>query len=395
MIEIEEKTRMSRREDLIEAEALLGACTSTDPNLAARVKFGRSWVRWSRGKTAEQAALLIEALELLQRAAMADVGLMAQCAFSLAVITREYHIPRCTAVVADALETIAWTNDLRMEHFQTLRASAWSQALQGAYIPAIRQLQAARDIAPSAYFEVLSRFDRAMVSRIAGERASFEAEALGAAELALALDWTLPSGEESTALLVGAELLSGIDAELAATLLKRCEEARPHVSHAMATRHDPKIVALASLAAASIAGARNDTNALRRAAKTAFDIYDGLGVQWRAAWCALLLYRAGCGDEWLSIARANVADYPRSFIASELARFDGQRSRVKSVIDAGKRELTARQREIFGLLMDGLSIDDIATQLICSRNTVRIHVGAIYRKFGVRNRIELLTQAPA
>ena len=378
------------REDLIESDALIASCPpSNDPNLVARARFFRSWIRWSRGKTTEQAALLTEALGILSRAEMPDVGLMARCAFALAAVAREHYLPHCAAAVADAIETIPWTSDLQMERFQTLRLSAWSQALQAGYIPAIRQLHEAREAAPSPYFEVLSRFDRAWVSRIAGERASFEAEALGAAELALSLDWTVPAGEEATALLVGAELLSGIDTVLAEALLARYEKAREHVSPAMAVRHDPKLVALTALSAASIASARNDVNGVRRNAKTAFDIYDGLGVTWRAAWCALLLYRSGCGDEWLAIARANVKDYPRSFMATELARIDAQRGRVKT------GDLTARQREIFDLLMDGLSIDDVADKLICSRNTVRIHVGAIYKKFGVRNRIELLTQTPA
>ncbi|MBV8489765.1 MAG: helix-turn-helix transcriptional regulator [Candidatus Eremiobacteraeota bacterium] len=378
------------RGDLIEAEALVASVqVAADYHVAAEAKFVRSWIRWSRGKTVEQASLLSEALELLGRAETRDVGLIARCAYALAAIAREYHLPRCNALLADTLKTLAWTQDLAVEHFQALRLLAWSQALQAGYIPAIRHLHAARAVAPSPYFEVLSRFDRAWVSRIAGERASYEAEALGAAEQALSLDWTAPSGEESTTLLVGAEMVASIDASIAEALLARYEDASRHVARTMAIRHDPKVAALAHVAAAAVAAAKSDVNALRHHAKAAFDTYDGLGVAWRAAWCALLLYRAGCGDEWLAVARTNIADYPRSFIATELRRFDGQRSRVRT------SDLTARQREIFDLLMDGLSIDDVATRLICSRNTVRIHVGAIYRKFGVRNRVELLTQVPA
>lgn len=378
------------RGDLIEAEALLASIqVAADHNLAALVKFVRSWVRWSRGKTVEQAALLSDALELLDRAEFPDVGLAARCAYALAAIAREYHMPRCNDILGELLKSLPWTSDLAVEHFQTLRLFAWSQAMQAGYIPAIRYLHAAREIAPSPYFETLSRFDRAWVSRIAGEEASYHAEAVGAAELALSLDWTIPTGEESMALLVGAEMLASIDVRIAEALFARYQSAYGQMARTMALRDHPKTTALACIAAAAIAGAKNDVNALRHAAKSAFEIYDGLGVQWRASWCALLLYRAGCGDEWLGIARTNIADYPRSFIAAELQRLEGQRCRTKT------GELTARQREIFGLLMDGLSIDDVATQLICSRNTVRIHVGAIYRKFGVRNRVELLTHASA
>ncbi|HTU82774.1 MAG TPA: helix-turn-helix transcriptional regulator [Candidatus Acidoferrales bacterium] len=235
---------------------------------------------------------------------------------------------------------------------------------------------------------MLSRFDRAWVSRIAGERASFEAEALSAAEIALSLDWTRPAGEESSALLVGAEMLARVDVSIAAALLERHAEAHRRVAHSMALRRDPKIAALRSVAESAVASAKGDVNAARRAAKTAFDLYDGQGAQWRAAWCALMLYRAGCGDEWLAVARTNVAEYPHSFVAAELDRAEGQRA-----TPAG-RELTARQREIFDLLRAGETIDGIAGRLLCSRNTVRVHVGAIYRKIGVRSRVELLTRVP-
>src|SRR5579862_1791335 len=365
------------RGDFIEAETLVARCEPpSDLNAAARASFLRSWIRWSRGKTAEQTELLLETLALLDRAETPDVGLMARAAFALSAACREYNLPDAAAIVTRLLQTIPWTADVRVEHFQTLRTSAWAHALQAEYIPAIRLLHAARDVAPSAYFGVLSRFDRAWVSRIAGERASCEAEALSAAEIALGLDWTATRGEESTALLVGAEMLAHVDADVAERLYQRFEGAWGRISPLMAIRRDPKIAALAAVARASIAAARNDVDALRRYAKSAFDIYDSLGVQWRSAACALLLYRAGCGEEWLRAARANVGGYTRSFIAEEIARLERQRRNAQT------GDLTARQREIFTLLMDGLSIDDVADRLVCSRNTVRIHVGAIYRKFG-------------
>ncbi|HVA33012.1 MAG TPA: helix-turn-helix transcriptional regulator, partial [Candidatus Baltobacteraceae bacterium] len=177
-----------------------------------------------------------------------------------------------------------------------------------------------------------------------------------------------------------------IDVTLAQTLLLRFEQAQAHISHAMAMCRDPYLTALAGVAKAAISAARNDVNGVRRAAKAAFDVYDGLGMQWRAGWCAVMLYRAGCGNEWLRVAKNCVESYPRSFIAEEIGRLEHRQCQSHNP------DLTARQREIFALLMDGRTIDEIADLLSCSRNTVRIHVGAVYRKLGVRNRVELLTQ---
>jgi DNA-binding CsgD family transcriptional regulator len=374
-------------DDLIEAEALLTRCnTFGDPNAEGRCKLMRSWIRAKRGRTPEQAALLVEALNCFFSSPVPDVGLMAQAAHTLSACVREVHLPEAFAVLRPCIERIPWTDDVQTEHFQTLRLAGWASALQGEYIPAIRLMQLARDIAPSPYYDVLSRFDRAWVARIAGEHASCEAEAVRAAEIALTLDWTKPVLEEAAVLAVGAEILASIDVNLASALMERFPGSRARMGPLVFFSRDPRLTALACVAQASIAQARGDVNAIRRCAKEAFDVYDGLGMEWRAALCALSLYRAGCGDEWLAIAKTNAVHYARSFIAEEIRRCDSCGAAP------GAADLTARQREVFSLLNAGSSIDEIAGMLRCSPNTVRVHIGAIYRKFGVRNRIELLVR---
>ena len=49
-------------------------------------------------------------------------------------------------------------------------------------------------------------------------------------------------------------------------------------------------------------------------------------------------------------------------------------------------QLTAREREVLGLLCQGHDDDGIARQLRLSRNTVRNHVATIYSKIGVHRR---------
>ena len=52
--------------------------------------------------------------------------------------------------------------------------------------------------------------------------------------------------------------------------------------------------------------------------------------------------------------------------------------------------LTAREREVAGLVIDGLSSEDIAQALFISVHTVRDHVKAIFRKTGVSRRHDLV-----
>ena len=66
-------------------------------------------------------------------------------------------------------------------------------------------------------------------------------------------------------------------------------------------------------------------------------------------------------------------------------------SKVPETANAVSPRLTHRQLEILTLLADGLSNRAIAENLDLSENTVKVHVHAVLKMLGVRNR----TQAPA
>jgi DNA-binding NarL/FixJ family response regulator len=53
--------------------------------------------------------------------------------------------------------------------------------------------------------------------------------------------------------------------------------------------------------------------------------------------------------------------------------------------------LTARERDVMGLLLDGRSTNAIATALDVSRSTVHSHVQSILRKLGAQSRIEAVS----
>lgn len=56
--------------------------------------------------------------------------------------------------------------------------------------------------------------------------------------------------------------------------------------------------------------------------------------------------------------------------------------------------LTERERAVLGLLRESLSVSEIARELFLSRNTVKTHKRAIYRKLGVTTRQEAIERAP-
>ena len=56
-------------------------------------------------------------------------------------------------------------------------------------------------------------------------------------------------------------------------------------------------------------------------------------------------------------------------------------------------ELTDREREVLGLLVEGLSNQEIADKLFLGIGTVKFHVRNIYSKLGVDNRVAAVTLA--
>lgn len=79
-----------------------------------------------------------------------------------------------------------------------------------------------------------------------------------------------------------------------------------------------------------------------------------------------------------------------------LDRFAAQRPDETSAVrwdETGLAALTAREREILGLIAQGLSNGEIAEQLVIAESTVRVHVGRVLTKLGLRDRVQAVVMA--
>jgi DNA-binding CsgD family transcriptional regulator len=63
--------------------------------------------------------------------------------------------------------------------------------------------------------------------------------------------------------------------------------------------------------------------------------------------------------------------------------------------ERGAARLTDRQREVLARLRRGLSNKEIAAELGITEEGVKAHLGRLYLRFGVRNRVQLVTEAGA
>ena len=97
-------------------------------------------------------------------------------------------------------------------------------------------------------------------------------------------------------------------------------------------------------------------------------------------------------EMWIR-ADAAWAREPRATLAHrQLARLDTELTRLAVVLPPGQ-SLTAAERRVMELLPTHASLQEIADQLFVSRNTVKTHALAVYRKLGVSTRGDAVRRA--
>jgi ATP/maltotriose-dependent transcriptional regulator MalT len=161
----------------------------------------------------------------------------------------------------------------------------------------------------------------------------------------------------------------------------------------------PLLTARCALAEARVAGASGDAAAARAAATTALQGFAALGMPWDAA------------EARLELARAIADAAPRLAQEEARAAFDTFRElgagrgmdaaaavlrELGAPVGAGPRgygDLTAREREVLGLVAAGMTNARIAQTLFISEKTAGHHVSRILSKLGVRNRAEAAAHA--
>jgi ligand-binding sensor domain-containing protein/DNA-binding CsgD family transcriptional regulator len=101
---------------------------------------------------------------------------------------------------------------------------------------------------------------------------------------------------------------------------------------------------------------------------------------WRTWWFALI------AAAFLATGAFSVAAIMKKIRSSSLAVGEN----LDGVIEA--YDLTAREREILRMVLQGANNKDIERKLFISGSTVRNHITNIYRKLDVRNRLELINR---
>jgi len=128
-------------------------------------------------------------------------------------------------------------------------------------------------------------------------------------------------------------------------------------------------------------------------ALTTFDLDEYVLGMVRAGAAGFLLKTVGAGELVDAVCRVAAGE---GVLAPEVTRrlLDAVASHVRAAAPAATpaddrvASLTARERDVFDALGDGLSNADIAARLVVSETTVKSHVSHVLAKLGVRTRLQ-------
>jgi DNA-binding CsgD family transcriptional regulator len=347
----------------------------------------------ARGKIAEQGAILLEATDAIAREPAPGVLPWAIIASQLAYLARELPGTAIRDAAHRELARIPWPADLAGVRFTSLRALAWRQALEGDYFNAFRILKEAAKIAPTDAWVVTATTDRAYLATVLNERRWAEQELTEAHELASRVNWRSLDGEESFSLLDLAELYAPIDASLALAYVARYKDAGTRFAATLASRDDRRVGAQESYAFGVVQLALGERSEAQRLLRQAFTVYDSIGYDWRAGRTALALAEATGDVAWRERAAIKLAPYRRSWfsLSASIPPAPPHTGRASAPEQLGS--LTNAQRAVYDLLLRGLSTSEIAAEQQRSEFTVRNHIKAIFKAFGVNSRPALLARA--
>ena len=91
-------------------------------------------------------------------------------------------------------------------------------------------------------------------------------------------------------------------------------------------------------------------------------------------------------EDVISAAR-HAAVSPRAFTANDLA------GAMQRRLTPTGPQLSPREREVLGLLAEGLGVAQISKQLYISESTTKTHISKVYEKLGAANRAQALMTA--
>jgi pentatricopeptide repeat protein len=358
---------------------------SCDTSLAAQIKHEmlESFILSQEERYREEAESIIRAIKLIDTRREDHIEEWFHAVQNLALLGRELALPEAAELAKEEVDAdVEWPQDFAIQRFQALKAVGWSCALRGDLLGCFRYLRAAERTKPSAAFEAIVLLDRAYFARIVGEK-NWAANEVEKAELLFdRIDWHEVPGDERIGLLLMAEAIVEYNQEKAHFFLARYKGLDKMRAPAMLFAFDHRIDAFAAYSEGFVRLKSGEAGA-EEALRNAWVIFDRIGYDWRAGRTALRLFEATQKDRWRHLAEDKLEAYPRSWLAGETTERTAPPPAVR---------LPRMQRKVLEMLCQKMTTAEIAQDLNLSQHTIRNHLKAVFRAYGVNNRASLVAE---
>jgi hypothetical protein len=382
------RLRWFRREAKPDDADVTLALTDPDPTVRASAYAVRSWTYAALGRYPQQLDDLVTAVEIVAaQGYRCDVGAMGIIVHTLARLAFEIADPRGIRVARAAFEGIRWTDDVRVDKFQTLRALGLDAFMHGDVARAQWLFRDATAVAPTPAFELLGHLDRAYVARIMRNEPWALDELHEAVRIARGVSWGESHGEERVALVVLAVLLAPTNAaeaqRFAAIYSMLGVES---VSPLLALSQERRAVGAEKYALGRIEQTLGNTEAACAVLQEAYDVYAPIDHHYQAMLVASTLAELTGLALWSERARAHAEHYPGCpLLAGPLD--DGART------DPALEALSPLQRQLARAHWSGADAHELSRRYSRSLFTIQRHLNDIYRIFGVESGESLRAEA--
>jgi hypothetical protein len=383
------RMRWFRRDCDVTAPEVELAIAHPDPSIASAAYAYRAWLHAGNEDYASHVADLRRSVRYatLPAGEPVDVATLAASVHALAQVGFETADGDAVAAARTASEAIAWTPDVAMHHFLTVRAFGWDAFMRGRAGEAQWAFKDARMLAPAATWRVMAHLDRSYVARISGNE-FWSAEELAAADaLAYEVSWGATRGEERQLLVMLAVLHAPTDAPRAQRYASMYAQiGTENVDPTLALHQDKRSAAHEKYALARIEQTLGRRDAAVAALREAYAVFDAVSFHYRASLTASALAELTGEERWRTLGAHHASSYPDS----PLATFT-EEARARE--DAMPARLSPLQRQIARALWSGADTAELSRRFSRSMFTIEKQIANILEAFGVSSRAALHDEA--
>lgn len=284
-----------------------------------------------------------------------------------------------------AYDAIEWTPDIQDYKFLCVRALAWDAFMQGEPARAQWLFKDSNDFAPSVAWQVMAHVDRAYVARMNLNEAWATEELYQAHALARTVSWSATAGEERMALMSLAVLFAPIEMSQAqryvSTYIQLGSES---MNPTLAAAHEPRRnTAYQKFAEGRVQAVLGNTPLAIRLLEGAYEIFSQIAHDYRAALAAQALYEVTKHPNWLQMAQAHAAKFPKSALCKRL--HDKGVPQQEEQLGA----LSATQRQIAIAVAQGADMEELSRRFSRSVFTLQKQIDTIYAALNVKTRLDL------